>query len=49
LPGAADWQWVEVPLAPPASAATAQMCLRFAASTGEVEIDAWEVVGAVRK
>ena len=49
LPAAADWQWVEVPLAPPSAAATAQMCLRFAASTGEVEIDGWEVVGAVRK
>jgi hypothetical protein len=49
LSSAGGWQWVEVPLQPPPGASTVQVCLRFAASTGAVEVDGWEVEGAVRK
>jgi len=41
-----SWSWTELPMQPPEGAEQAQVCVRFAQSTGTVEIDRLEAQGA---
>lgn len=40
-----DWRWVSLPMTPPPGADHAQLCLRFAKSTGTLEVDGLEAGG----
>jgi hypothetical protein len=42
---AGGWRWEAVPMTPPAGADHAQLCLRFAKSTGAFEVDGLEAGG----
>lgn len=46
VPPGSAWSWVELPVQPPEGAAQVQVCVRFAKSSGTVEIDRLEAQGS---
>jgi hypothetical protein len=45
LPTSGGWAWTDLDVSPPAGAAQAQLCVRFAKSTGVVELDGMTAQG----
>lgn len=46
VPAGSAWSWVELPVQPPEGAEQVQVCVRFAKSSGTVEIDRLEAQGS---